>query len=379
MQKKIILLGATGSIGTSTLQIIRNYPREFKLVGVSANKNIKALVKICHEFQVENATITNFKDLKKNKNDSIFPKTTQVWHNLNDLIDNVAADLAVVAIVGSCALMPTLKAINKGINIALANKELLVLGGSFVVNAAKKNNVKLLPIDSEHNAIFQCTHGYNMKDLHSIILTASGGALRDVPLKKLNSITPEKAVMHPNWSMGKKISIDSATMANKGLELMEARWLFDLKYDQMKVVMHPQSIIHSFVQWIDGSIFAQLTPPSMVFSIQYCLFYPEKKPNINPSIDFNNSLNLDFNKPELNRYPCLALAYDALKIGNIGSVIYNAANEVAVQEFLFKKIKFTDIPKLIEKALNKYEGKNYNSIDDLIELDNEIKQDTKTN
>jgi 1-deoxy-D-xylulose-5-phosphate reductoisomerase len=254
----------------------------------------------------------------------IFSKDSKLYGGdqaLHQLIEETQADTLVVAIVGTHALSPTLKAIEKGFDIALANKELLVLGGSFVTQAIQEKQVRLLPIDSEHNAIFQCLHGNNTKDLKSIILTASGGACRETPIDQLQDITPHQAKQHPNWSMGAKITIDSATMANKGLAIIEARWLFDLEPHQIRVTLHPESIVHSFVQWIDGSVLAQLSPPSMTFAIQHCLFYPDKRANPKPSIDFDESFSLNFAPPDLKRYPCLELAYQALKQEHDGSSI----------------------------------------------------------
>lgn len=378
--KRIFLLGATGSIGENTLKVIRNYPEDFELVGVSADQNTEKLASICKEFGVKSAAITNLKSFNETKGQSAFPADTKLLggqKGLEELILSEKADMAIVAISGACALAPTLSAIGQGMDIALANKEALVLGGSFILEAAQENNIQLLPIDSEHNAIFQCLQGYRKEDLKSIILTASGGACRELPLKDLKNFTPNEATQHPNWKMGKKITVDSSTMANKGLELIEAKWLFDLSVDQLKVVIHPQSIVHSFVEWVDGSILAQLSPPSMTFPIQHCLHYPNKKPGIQPTLDFDKSLNLEFYPPDLNRYPCLALAYEALKMSPYGGAIYNAANEVAVERFLNGLIEFTDIPRLIENALLNITTERQFSLETLISLDQETR--TKTN
>ncbi|MFL2825777.1 MAG: 1-deoxy-D-xylulose-5-phosphate reductoisomerase, partial [Coraliomargaritaceae bacterium] len=240
--KRIILLGATGSIGSNTLEIIQRFPQDFQLVGISADKNSQALAEIAKTFQVSSIALSNESAYQEAIQTKQFSEQSKIYGGdqaLHQLIEATEADMLVVAIVGSQALSPTLKAIEKGLDIALANKELLVLGGSFVTQAIKENNVRLLPIDSEHNAIFQCLHGNNKKDLKSIILTASGGGCRDTPIDQLQNITPQEAKQHPNWSMGAKITIDSATMANKGLELIEARWLFDLEPHQLKVTLHP--------------------------------------------------------------------------------------------------------------------------------------------
>ena len=371
-KKRIILLGATGSIGSSTIKVLRNFPEEFQLVGISANTQTEALLEIAEEFKVPNIALTSPSSYKLGK---IRNKERLILGNnaLEELIEVTDADLVIVAIVGARALNPTLRAINKGMNIALANKELLVLGGSFVTEAVQKNRVQLLPIDSEHNAIFQCLQGYDPNNIKSIVLTASGGACRDLPLSSLSKVTPKEAQAHPNWSMGAKITIDSATMANKGLELIEARWLFDLKPEQLRVVIHPESTVHSFVEWIDGSVLAQLSPPDMTFAIQHCLFYPDKKENPTPSINFNKAFKCTFIPPDIKRYPCLDLAYQALKSEPFGGAIFNAANEIAVQRFLLGEIPFTNISKLIEKSLTNIKTPKELNLETLIELDSQTR------
>ena len=372
--KKIILLGATGSIGKSTLEIIQHYPEYFQLVGISADTKSEQLLEISERFKVPALALTDEPAYQSIRTKLSSDKTLYGGDKaLSDLIEATEADLLVVAIVGACGLEPTIKAIEKGMDIALANKELLVLGGPFVTRAVTKAKVQLLPIDSEHNAIFQCLQGYDRRDLKSIVLTASGGACRELPIDQLISVTPEQAQKHPNWSMGAKITIDSATMANKGLELIEARWLFDLPSDQLKVIVHPESIVHSFVEWIDGSVLAQLTPPSMTFAIQHCLFYPEKRPSPQASIDFHQSFSLNFQPPDLKRYPCLELAYHALENEPQGGAIYNAANEIAVQRFLQGAIRFTDIPYLIERALDESPTNAIHNLESLIQLDRETR------
>ena len=383
--KKIILLGATGSIGSSALKILRAHPEDFQLVAVSAHTQVEALRSICEEFKVPTAIITDEQSYQEAQSASLFKNSSTHllagFQGIDTCLRTHAADMAIIALVGACGLKPTLTAIEQGMDVALANKESLVLGGSFVLEAAKKHKVRLLPIDSEHNAIFQCLEGYQKEHLASITLTASGGAFRNRPLEHLKDVSLEEASQHPNWTMGQKITIDSATMANKGLELIEARWLFDLSPEQVKVVIHPQSIVHSFVHWMDGSTLAQLSPPSMTFAIQHCLYYPEKKTSIEDGLDFEQAMQLEFSPPDFNRYPCLKLAYDALKEkpNGLGGAIYNAANEIAVERFIAGDITFTDIPKLIEKALAEAEPceKDPLSLDDLFALDAEIRQKTK--
>jgi len=276
-------------------------------------------------------------------------------------------------VVGACGLRPTLAAIEAGKDLALANKELLVLGGAHVIEAAKRKGVRLLPTDSEHNAIFQCLEGHPHQQLDKVILTASGGQFRDTPPEELHKVTPDEATRHPNWSMGPKITVDSATMANKGLELIEAHWLFGLEPERLEVVIHPQSVVHSFVQFIDGSILAQLSPPSMTFAIQHCLLHPERAPGVETTTDFKQAFSLDFRPPDFARYPCLKLAYESLKAGAAAPAIFNAANEVAVDRFLHKEIGFLEIPKVIEHCLNQVSGEPSPTLDQLISLDAETR------
>jgi 1-deoxy-D-xylulose-5-phosphate reductoisomerase len=249
-----------------------------------------------------------------------------------------------------------------------------VLGGAHVIEAAKRKGVRLLPTDSEHNAIFQCLQGYPPEQVDKLILTASGGQFRDTPGKALSGVTPEMATQHPNWSMGPKITVDSATMANKGLELIEAHWLFGLEADRLEVVIHPQSVVHSFVQFIDGSIFAQLSPPDMTFAIQHCLLYPDRAPSVTPSTDFRKAFSLDFTPPDFAKYPCLQLAYDALHAGDAAPAIFNAANEIAVERFLAKEIRFLEIPKLIEYSLSQIASPSSPSLDQLFQIDSETRE-----
>jgi len=265
--------------------------------------------------------------------------------------------------------LPTLAAIEAGKDIALANKELLVLGGQCVLEAAKRKGVRLLPTDSEHNAIFQCIEGHPQTHIDKLILTASGGQFRDTPVEQLQGVTPADATQHPNWSMGPKITVDSATMANKGLELIEAYWLFGLPPEKLEVVIHPQSIVHSFAQFIDGSILAQLSPPSMTFAIQHCLLYPDRQPGVDATLDFKQTMQFDFRAPDFARYPCLKLAYEAMQAGGSASGIFNAANEIAVERFLVEEIHYLDIPKVIAYTLEHSSLSAVDSIQDLLYLD----------
>lgn len=372
--KRIVLLGATGSIGSSTLRVIRRHPDRLKLVGVAAQRNGPALADICREFEVPHAALTDASAYTEAK--SAFPAGTSLRSGasaLEELAILPEADIVVVAVVGACGLRPTLAAIQSGKDIALANKELLVLGGAHVVEAARKNHVRLLPTDSEHNAIFQCLEGHATQSVERLILTASGGQFRDTPMDQLARVTPQDATRHPNWSMGPKITVDSATMANKGLELIEAHWLFGLEPDRLDVVLHPESIVHSFVQFVDGSILAQLSPPSMTFAIQHCLLYPERAPGVDATLDFREAFRLDFRPPERGRYPCLDLAYAALRQGGTAPAIFNAANEIAVERFLRKSIGFLDIPRVIEHCLQNLPVKKAPDLEALFAVDSETR------
>lgn len=373
--KNVVLLGATGSIGGSTLQVLRKHRDKLNLVGVAARSNFRELAQICEEFDVSHAALGE-DSLYAEAKEHFGPKVqlTLGEHGLTELATLPQADLVLVAVVGACGLRPTLAAIEAGKDIALANKELLVLGGAHVIEAAQRKGVRLLPTDSEHNAIFQCLEGQPDKHLHKIILTASGGQFRDTPLDELGAVNPEAATRHPNWSMGPKITVDSATMANKGLELIEAHWLFGLEPSRLEVVLHPQSVVHSFVQLIDGSILAQLSPPSMTFAIQHCLLYPDRAPGVMPTTDFQQAFSLDFRPPDFQRYPCLRLAYEALQTGGAAPAIFNAANEIAVERFLQKEIGFLDIPRLIEQALQKIAHTAAPSLEQLFSIDAETRR-----
>ena len=374
--KKVVLLGATGSIGGSTLRVLRAHPDRLQLVGVAAQSRHNELAAICREFDVPHAVLQDEKAYHRAQQAGHFPATTQLSSGneaLAELATLTEADIVLVAVVGVAGLRPTLAAIEAGKDIALANKELLVLGGAHVIEAAKRKGVRLLPTDSEHNAIFQCLQGHPPEQVDKLILTASGGQFRDTPKKELAEVTPEMATQHPNWSMGPKITVDSATMANKGLELIEAHWLFGLEPDHLEVVIHPQSLVHSFVQFIDGSILAQVSPPDMTFAIQHCLLYPDRAPSVMPSTDFSKAFSLDFTPPEYAKYPCLQLAYNALRAGDAAPAIFNAANEVAVERFLAKEISYLEIPQLIEHSLTQVVSPSSPSLDQLFQIDTETR------
>jgi 1-deoxy-D-xylulose-5-phosphate reductoisomerase len=380
-KKKVVLLGATGSIGGSTLRVLRAHSDKLELVGVAASSSHRELAAICHEFHVPHAVLSDEAAYAEAKAANTFPANSHLGWGESGLIEISTlpeADIVLVAVVGACGLKPTLAAIEAGKDIALANKELLVLGGAFVIEAAKRKGVRLLPTDSEHNAIFQCIEGHPQQHLDKLILTASGGQFRDAPLESLAHVTPADATQHPNWSMGPKITVDSATMANKGLELIEAHWLFGLEPDRLEVVIHPQSIVHSFAQFIDGSILAQLSPPSMTFAIQHCLLYPDRAPGVDATTDFRKAFQLDFKAPDFKGFPCLQLAYDAMRTGSSAPAIFNAANEIAVERFLAHDLAYLDIPRVIDHTLGQVDTSAAATLEELLHIDAEARAVAKS-
>lgn len=375
MKKKITIFGSTGSIGESTLDIINSHPDKYEVVGLSANNNYEKLLIQAKHFKPKIVSLNNresykkFKDLNTDKNLKII--------NGNDSYDEIlefSTDLVMAAITGSAGLMPVVSALKKGVSIALANKESLVCSGSLITSIAKSNNANILPVDSEHNAIYQVLDVKNKSKISRLILTASGGPFLNHDIKELKDITPDEAIKHPNWSMGKKISIDSATMMNKGLELIEACYLFGISEKKIDVVIHPESIIHSCVEYMDGSMLSQMGTPDMRTPISFTLAYPERiKTNVK-RLNLHEVQKLTFFRPDINKYPCLELAYHSLKLKKSAPTILNAANEVAVDSFLKEKIKFLSISKIVEKTLNKSSFSSINSIKDVIEIDNESRK-----
>ena len=370
--KKIVLLGATGSIGESTLQVIRKHPGRLQLIGVSAHSNSRKLADISNEFKVPHAYLP-----ETASEVTYWPSHCSLDRSTNGLTDIAAldeADIVVVAIVGASGLGPTLSALQAGKDLVLANKESLVLGGDLVMKTAKDNGARVIPADSEHNAVFQCIQGEKHREIDSIILTASGGPFRELPLEELKHVTIEQALDHPNWSMGNKVTIDSATMANKGLELIEARWLFDLSPSKLEVVIHPTSIVHAMVRFIDGCCLAQLSPPSMTFALQHALLFPDRAEGVHPSLDFSKPLDLNFSPPAIDRFPCLRLAKDCLKQGGSAPLVFNAANEIAVSAFLSNRIGFLQISDIIEETLSNFAQQTQNDLHALLSLDSEARR-----
>ena len=369
--RNVVLLGATGSIGESTLRVIRKHQDRLKLIGISAHQQGEKLCQIAHEFGVKNVHLGHEQDIRED-----LPAETNFSTGsdaLNELAALESADLVVVAVVGAAGLAPTLAALEAGKDVVLANKESLVVGGELVMETARRTGAKILPADSEHNGVFQCLHGQPEKSLDSIILTASGGPFRDFSLEQLSSVTPEQALKHPNWSMGPKITVDSATMANKGLELIEAHWLFGLPAERLKVVIHPPSLVHAIVQFKDGCTLAQMSPPSMTFALQNALLFPNRMEGVEQGLDFSHPLELSFSPPLPDKYPCLRLAQDCLAKGGTAPLVFNAANEVAVAAFLRNQIGFTEISDIIENTLNTADFPHASSLENLLTFDQEIR------
>lgn len=353
--KKISILGSTGSIGMQTLDIVEKN-KDIQVIGLSTNTNIERLYEQILKFKPKVVAVMNEKkaiELKAKVNNEV-----TVLKGIEGLIEVATLseiEMVVTAVVGMIGLRPTIEAIKASKNIALANKETLVTAGSIIMNLAKEKNVSILPVDSEHSAIFQALNGEDTNSIENIWLTASGGPFRGKKRNELKNITIEQALKHPNWSMGSKITIDSSTLMNKGLEVIEAKWLFNLSVDQIKVVVHPESIIHSMVEYKDSSVIAQLGLPDMRLPIQYALFYPKRQENNFKRLNLSQIGKLTFEEPDMTSFKCLQLAYDAIRIGGSMPVVLNAANELAVSKFLNKEIGFLEIPEIIDYCMSKHD------------------------
>jgi len=371
--KNITLLGATGSIGKSTLSVVDQHPDKFNLFALSANTNWQAMLELCRQYQPTYAVMTN--EAAAEKLQAALNNGTQVLSGEQALCDIAAhqqTDYVMAAIVGAAGMASALAAARAGKRIMLANKESLVLAGDIFMDAVKNSGAELIPVDSEHSAIFQCLQG-GRSGLNKIQLTASGGPFLHTPLSELQSITPDEACAHPNWSMGRKISVDSATMMNKGLEVIEAYYLFGLKPEQIDVVMHPQSIIHSSVYFNDGSTLSQLGNPDMRSVISYAMAYPQRILSGVAPLDLASNSPLEFYTPDLEKFACLRLAFEALKQGGNAMGTINAANEIAVDAFLKQTISFLDIPRVIEQTLTQTKHLALNSLDAIITNDQETR------
>ncbi len=369
--RKLLILGSTGSIGVNTLDVVKKFRNKFQVYGLTANNNVDLLSKQVKEFEPAVVAITNKIAAEKFKQFTDFTGEILIGkEGLNEITSTDDYDVVVSSLVGFAGLSPTIEAVKRGKRIALANKETLVVAGEIISVLAKQHNAEILPVDSEHSAIFQSLVGEDNAHVRKLILTASGGPFLHKSKDELKNVTVKEALDHPNWKMGNKITIDSATMMNKGLEVIEAHWLFDMPYEKIDVLVHPQSIIHSMVEYIDGSIKAQLSLPDMRIPIQYALTFPERFESNFVKTEFPELSELTFFKPDFDKFENLALAYDAIRAGGTAPCILNAANEIAVDAFLKEKISFTDISNLIKQALNTIEIKNADSLETLFECDN---------
>ena len=369
--KKISLLGSTGSIGISSLQVIELNPDKYRVVALAAGRNIDLLLQQIEKFQPEAVAMLD-EDLAERLKARLNNTGPNVYFGEDGFVrlatmDGV--DTVISAMTGAAGLIPTYSAIEAGKDIALANKETMVMAGPLVMAQAKDRGISIIPIDSEHSAILQSLQGHPREDLNRIILTASGGPFKAWTLEEMKGVTPEQALKHPNWEMGKKISIDSATLMNKGLEMIEAKWLFDLRIDQINIVIHPQSIIHSMVEYRDGSVMAQMGIPDMIIPISYALSFPHHLPTTLPQLKLDEIGGLSFEKPDPSRFSCLSLAFRALETGGSMPVVMNGANEIAVESFLQGRIGFLQIPELIEKTMDAHEIFSLDTIEKVIKAD----------
>ena len=373
MKRKISIIGSTGSIGTQTLEVIEKLHDDFEIISLAGGKNVDLLNKQIAKFKPKSVCISE-------KSENLNPCGAKVLYGdegLEEICSNKENDIIVVAVSGKIGLRPTLKAIENGIDIALANKETLVMAGDIVMKRAKNAGVKILPVDSEHSAIFQCIHGESEK-VDRLIITASGGPFLHKSIEEIKNATVEQALAHPRWNMGRKITVDSATLMNKGLEIIEAHHLFDMDYDRINVVIHPQSYVHSAIEYKDGSILAQIGVPSMHLPIQYAICYPERPQGIKSrSFSFADAQKFEFLKPDFEKFPCPALAYEAGRTGGSATTCMNAANEEAVYAFLEGKITLYDIYTTVEKIYRQHNVVKNPNIDEIFEIDKEIRAKTR--
>ena len=369
--KKIAILGSTGSIGTQTLEVVENQG-DMEVTALAAGNNIRLLEEQIRKFMPKLVCVWN-EEKAKELAVSVGDLPVRVVSGMEGLIEvatEPSADIVVSAVVGMIGIRPTIAAMEAGKDIALANKETLVTAGHIIMPLAKKQGVNILPVDSEHSAIFQCLNGENMKTIHKVLLTASGGPFRGKTREELKSVQVEDALKHPNWSMGRKITIDSSTMVNKGLEVMEAKWLFDVSMDQVEVVVQPKSIIHSMVEFEDGAVMAQLGTPDMKLPIQYALYYPERRFLPGERLDFWSLKEIAFEKPDMVNFPGLSLAYQAGRRGGTLPTVFNAANERAVEKFLNREISYLSITDMIEGAMNGHTVKENPTVEEILEAEN---------
>ena len=371
--KKIAILGSTGSIGTQTLEVARNNG-DLEIVSLAAGSNVKKLEEQIREFHPRLVAVWT-EEKAKELRDAVKDLDVKVVSGMDGLIEvctHPEAEIVVTAIVGMIGIVPTIAAMKAGKDIALANKETLVTAGHIIIPLAKKTGVQILPVDSEHSAIFQCLHGENRSQLKKILLTASGGPFRGKKLEDLKNIQVEDALKHPNWAMGRKITIDSSTLVNKGLEMMEAKWLFGVEPENIQIVVQPKSIIHSMVEFVDGAVIAQLGTPDMKLPIQYALYYPERRYLPGERLDFWKLTEITFEKPDMETFAGLRLAFDAAAAGGSMPTVYNAANERAVAKFLDRKIAYLQIPEIIETCMEHHKVKENPSVEEILDTEQAV-------
>ena len=367
---RVVVLGATGSIGESALKVARDIPDRMEIVGLAANSNAKKLAATANETRAQSVCLVDETKIDILKRELDYePRIFAGQEGLLEIACLTNAEMVLVAIVGTGGLRPTLAAIEAGKDLAVASKEILVMAGEIVMREARENGVNVLPVDSEHNAIFQCLEGKNSLDIRRIILTASGGPFRETPRADFKSITPEQALKHPTWNMGPKITIDSATLFNKGLEMIEAHWLFGVEMQHVEVVIHPQSIVHSMVEFADGSTLAQLSYSNMCFPIQYAVTWPDRVPNTLPPLDFSKLSRLEFFTPRYEDFPALNLARRAGETGGTLPAVMNAANEVAVAGFLDRQVRFPDIWQIVGEVMNRHTSIAHPNLDAILQAD----------
>jgi 1-deoxy-D-xylulose-5-phosphate reductoisomerase len=369
-RKRVVILGATGSIGESALKVARDIPDRMEIVGLAANSNAEKLAAAANETRAQSVCLVDETKIDILTRELEYkPRILGGQEGLLETARLTSADMVLVAIVGTGGLRPALAAIEAGKDLAVASKEILVMAGEIVTREARENGINVLPVDSEHNAIFQCLEGKSSLDVRRIILTASGGPFREMPRKDFDSITPEQALKHPTWNMGPKITIDSATLFNKGLEMIEAHWLFGVEMKRVEVVIHPQSIVHSMVEFADGSTLAQLSYSNMCFPIQYAVTWPDRVPNTLPPLDFSKLSRLEFFTPRYEDFPALNLARRAGETGGTLPAVMNAANEVAVAGFLDRQVRFPDIWQIVEEVMNRHTSVAHPDLDAILKAD----------
>jgi 1-deoxy-D-xylulose-5-phosphate reductoisomerase len=369
-RKRVVILGATGSIGESALKVARDIPERMEIVGLAANSNAEKLAAAANETRAQSVCLVDETKIDTLQRELAYkPRIFAGEKGLREIACLTNAEIVLVAIVGTGGLRPALAAIEAGKDLAVASKEILVMAGEIVMREARDNEVQVLPVDSEHNAIFQCLEGKSSLDVRRIILTASGGPFRETPRKDFNSITPEQALKHPTWNMGPKITIDSATLFNKGLEMIEAHWLFGVEMKRVEVVIHPQSIAHSMVEFADGSTLAQLSYSNMCFPIQYAVTWPDRVPNSLPPLDFSKLSRLEFFTPRYDDFPALNLARQAGETGGTLPAVMNAANEVTVAGFLDRQVRFPDIWQIVEEVMNRHTPVAHPDLDAILQAD----------